>query len=67
MKDSNKFGCQAITNPSPTACACDYRPPVITNLLVREKEGRWQVRINGKGKWLNAEMGIGYKSISFSY
>ena len=35
---------------------CYYIPPIVNDLKIRKtKKGKWQVQINGKGKWVNAE------------
>jgi len=36
---------------------CNYVRPTVKNIVVRKKKnGQIQIKINGKGKWINAEM-----------
>lgn len=46
---------QCSQNILPKSFECDYIPPLIKTITARKlKSGQWQVKLNGKGKWINA-------------
>lgn len=60
-----KFECSEYAPP--VARECDYVEPPLTSLLIRKnKKGKLQVRVNGKGKWVDAEVNIEKRTITYT-
>ena len=52
----SKIQCAEIKLPENITCDCNYVRPTTAKLWIRKKKnGQVQVKINGKGKWINAE------------
>lgn len=65
---TNVNDCEAIPAGDIPGCfPCNYVPPTITHVLVRKKADKWQVKVNGKGKWIPADYNTETQKIYFTY
>lgn len=58
----------AIPSDAPGCYPENYvRPHRINHVLLRKKGEKWQVKINGKGKWIDCEYDLEKQTMSFNH
>lgn len=57
--------CSPVISIKAYSCDFNYMPVTKKILLRKRKDGQMQIKINGRGKWINADYNAETKTISY--